>query len=382
MSKRVGIIGFGKRISGIVNHEFKFYPEIEVVAIADIDIEKVKKNVAELEVLDGSKINYYTDAVEMLDNEKLDGVFVGTRCDLHKRFGVEVLKRNIPLFLEKPVVTKIEDYYELKKAVEENEAGGITSFPLRITILLEKVKEIYDSGVLGTLSQIQAYNNVSYGRVYYKDWYRDDSITGGLFLQKSTHDVDYINYVLGKQPVELCAVESKMVFKGDKPAGVKCSECPEYETCCESSKVVEEKIGDVAHGEGCSFAKDTGNQDSGTIIMRYADGMHAVYTQNFVARKQAGRRGMRMIGHKATLEFDWSKDEMLLFHHDEHRVERFVLKAKAGGGHSGGDFALIRDFVALMNGDKSVSSLKDGLQSAYICLKARESAETHTFVTL
>ena len=382
MSKKIGIIGFGKRVSGVVSSEFQFYPELEVVAIADVDLEKAKKTAEELPELDCNKIKFYTEATEMLDNEKLDGVFVGTRCDLHKKFAVEVLKRNIPLFLEKPVVTNMEDYYELKSAVEASTAGGITSFPLRITVLLEKAKEIYDSGVLGTLSQIQAYNNVPYGRVYYKDWYRNDSITGGLFLQKSTHDVDYINYVLGKQPVELCAMESKMVFKGDKPAGVKCSECPEYETCCESSKVVEEKYGDRPHGEGCSFATDTGNQDSGTIIMRYDDGMHAVYTQNFVARKEAGRRGMRMIGFNATLEFDWSKDEVLLFHHDERRVERFIVKANTGGGHSGGDYALLRDFIALMNGDKSVSSLKDGLQSAYVCLKARESAQTHQFVTL
>ena len=172
MSKKIGIIGFGNRASGVLENEQKFFPELEVAAIVDIDLENVKTRIAKNPLLDVEKIKLYTDAVEMLYKEKLDSVFVATRCDLHKTYAIEVLKRNIPLFLEKPVVTTMEDYNELKKAVEENEAGGITSFPLRITVLLQKAKEIYDSGVLGTLSQIQAYNNVPYGRVYYKDWYQ------------------------------------------------------------------------------------------------------------------------------------------------------------------------------------------------------------------
>ena len=228
--KRIGAIGYGFRINYVVEHEFGAFPELEIVAIADVNLDMVKERLDANPVVDAEKINFYENAVEMLEKESLDGVFVGTRCDLHKKFAVEVLKRNIPLFLEKPVVQNMDDYYELKKAVEENTAGGITSFPLRITAILDKVREIYDSGVLGTLSQVQAYNNVNYGRVYYKSWYRDDSITGGLFLQKSTHDIDYINYVLGKSPVEVCAMESKMVYKGDKPANLKCEDCPEYET--------------------------------------------------------------------------------------------------------------------------------------------------------
>ncbi len=382
MSKKIGIIGFGQRASGVMENELKFFPELEVAAIADVDLEKVKARVREIPELCLEKINLYEDAIEMLDKEQLDGVFVATRCDLHAGYAVEVLKRKLPLFLEKPVVTSIEDYSMLKKAVDESEIGGITSFPLRITVLLQKAKEIYDSGVLGTLSQVQAYNNVNYGRVYFKDWYHNDNITGGLFLQKSTHDIDYINYVLGKKPVEVCAMESKMVYKGDKPEKLYCPDCPEYETCYESSKIITERYNERPRGEHCSYAKDTGNHDSATIIMRYDDGMHAVYTQNFVVRKEAGRRGMRMIGQKATMEFDWNKDEVLVFQHEENKVDRYVVKPATGGGHSGGDYALIRDFIALMNGDKSVSSLHEGLSSAYICMKARESAQTHKFITL
>lgn len=380
--KRIGIIGMGGRMLSLILNEFGFFPELQITAVADCDLAGAKKRMELIQSLDMESVHFYEKGEEMLENEQLDGVFVATRCDLHKTYAMEVLKRNIPLFLEKPVVQNETDYYELKQMVDSVSGVGMTSFPLRLTEILQKVKEIYDSGALGTLSQIQAYNNVPYGRVYYKNWYRDERITGGLFLQKATHDLDYINYVLGEQPVEICAMESKTVFRGDKSADLKCEDCPEQDTCYESVKVIREQANEEPNGEYCSYGEDVGNHDSATILMRYQNGMHAVYTQNFVARKEAGKRGMRMIGQKATMEFDWVTNEIKLYPHDENKVEHILVRPQANGGHGGGDYALIRDFVAILNGDISRSSLQDGLQSAYLCLKARESAQKHSFVTL
>ncbi len=378
--KKIGIIGMGGRMLSLIINEFVYFPELQIVAVTDADLAGAKDRLAKADSVDTEKVHFYEKAEDMLSQESLDGVFVATRCDLHKTYAMEVLKRKIPLFLEKPVVTNLSDYYELKEMVEATGGVGVTSFPLRLTSILQRVKEIYDSGTLGTLSQVQAYNNVAYGRVYYKNWYRDESITGGLFLQKATHDLDYINYVLGQQPVEICAMESKMVFKGDKPADLKCEDCPEQETCCESTNMIRNVAKEEPHGEYCSYGRDVGNHDSATILMRYADGLHAVYTQNFVARKRAGKRGMRLIGQKATVEFDWVTNEIQMFWHDEYKIERIMVHPESGGGHGGGDYALVRDFVAILNGDTSCSSLQDGLQSAYLCLKAKESAEKHLFL--
>lgn len=139
------------------------------------------------------------------------------------------------------------------------------------------VREIIESGRIGTLSQVQAYNNVPYGRVYFHDWYRNESETGGLFLQKSTHDFDYINSMLcSLSPISVCAMESKMVFKGDKPAGVACENCSEKDTCPEGPAHLRE-LGADPTGNRCCFAVDTGNQDSGSVIIRYENGLHVVY---------------------------------------------------------------------------------------------------------
>ena len=51
--------------------------------------------------------------------------------------------------------------------------------------------------------------------------------------------------------------------------------------------------------------------------------------------------------------------------------------------HGGGDIRLINNFIGVMLGtETSKTPLEQGLLSAYMCLKAKESAESHTFVTL
>lgn len=375
---RIGVIGFGSRIAHIVNLLAET-GKVELAAIADIDTEAVKKRYQEKRTYEN--VNFYTDAEEMLKKEKLDGVCIGTRCSTHAKYALLVSQYKIPLFLEKPVAINYDDL-KLLKSIEGMDEKTVVSFPLRLSLVCTYVKDIIESGKIGEISQVQAYNNVPYGRGYYHKWYRDDKETGGLFLQKSTHDLDYINYLLGNiKPVAITAMESKQIFKGNKPAGLKCADCDEYKTCSESPINVKKNGDGYSIGEYCCFAVDTGNQDSGSIMVQYENGVHAVYTQNFVARNGAGKRGARVIGYNGTVEFDWVKSRVTIYHHMRNITEEHTFENK--GGHFGGDELLCENFIDVMNGDDvSHSPLSEGILSAEMCLAAEKSAKEQKFVFL
>jgi predicted dehydrogenase len=369
---RIGVIGFGLRIRHLTTELSKLDPECRIAAIADPRIGEIKPS---LPFDYADEIALFEDADELLANTKLDGVVVGTRCNLHAEMALKVLKLNLPLFLEKPVATNYEDLFRLKAGYEASQSPVVVSFPLRYTPLVKLAKEIVDSGKIGTVEHVQAVNNVPYGGVYYHSWYRDDTITGGLFLQKATHDFNYINYLVGLEPTAVCAMKSKQVFRGSKKAGLTCSACDEMETCPESSLHHD-------HGELCCFAEDTGNEDSGSALIRYSSGMHASYSHNFFARRGAGKRGARLLGYKGTLEFDWYTNELKVFMHHEARVETHRLEDEQDG-HGGGDAILLRNFSRVFRGlEPSATPLQDGLLSALLCLRANESADTNTYRTL
>lgn len=374
---RIGIIGFGSRISNIISHATESGRCI-LVAVADKQCDVVSaKHSAEF-----PDVKYYDDAETMLKTEKLDGVFIGTRCNIHTELAVLVAKYNIPMFLEKPVSINEEQLEQLKTIMHMNDKT-VVSFPLRMCKIMRKVKELVDSGVIGQISQVQAYNNVPYGRGYFHKWYRDESITGGLFLQKSTHDLDYINYILGDtaKVKRIAATESKLIFKGDKSANLRCSECEERNECPESDINVVKLDTKNIPGEYCCFAVDTGNHDCGSIFVEYENGLHTVYTQNFVARKAAEKRGARFIGYNGTLEFDFYTEKILIYNHFDDEIKIITIDSSNDGGHFGGDKVLVENFMDIMEGKAvSKSNLREGILSAEMCVMAKKSATEHVFV--
>ena len=377
---RLGIIGYGGRIKDIAQKMEKLDYNCKIVAITDIRNDEIRRELSTEGV--NREIAFYEDANDMLSNSEIDGVCIGTRCSLHAKMAIKVIPRGIPLWLEKPVATNMNDLRMLYNTYNQHsQAHGkvVVSFPLRVTPLLQLVKEIIDSGKIGTVEHVQAVNNVPYGGVYFHDWYRDENETGGLFLQKATHDLDYINYVLGSKPVRICAMVSKQIFKGDRPAGLVCRDCGEQETCPESPENQLNALNDIT-GDFCSFAEDTGNEDSGSTLIEYETGMHVVYSQNFFARKGAAARGAKFFGYKGTVEFDWCTDEVKVHMHNIPRVESYKLGVSRAS-HGGGDEVLMKNFLDMMKGKgvPSVAPMEAGLLSALMCLKARESAKTKTF---
>ncbi|MFP3896136.1 MAG: Gfo/Idh/MocA family protein [Anaerolineales bacterium] len=375
----VGIIGYGRRASHMAHHLNMFDIPYHVAAIADPRAGELQASSDPLL----EETTFYRDADAMLEHSVLDGVMVGTRCHLHSEMACKVAAHDLPLFLEKPVAIRFEQLQALDTAFANVNAPTVVSFPLRLTPIVQKVKEIIEADTIGTVEHVVAFNDVPYGSVYYHRWYRNYDQVGGLFLQKATHDLDYINYLLDQRPVTIAATKAQRVFGGDKPFDLRCVDCEERETCPESPFTLfyQGFEGDKVTWDPdrmCSFSKGIRNQDLGNCIIEYEDEAQASYTQNFFARYDAARRGARLYGYEGTVHFDWYENVVRVHKHRSPTTETITF----GGGmsHFGGDRELCLDFLrAMRDGNPSRSPLSAGILSALTCLWARESAETHRF---
>ncbi len=372
----IGVIGYGGRINHVVKKMIDT-GKVHLSAIMDINNAESKRLYLDEEKY--NDIRYYDDAEEMLEKEKLDGICIGTRCSTHADYAVLAAKYNIPIFLEKPVGICEEDIEKLRGILHLNDKI-VVSFPLRMSRIVTYVKELLDADKIGRIVHVQAYNNVPYGRGYYHKWYRDESITGGLFLQKATHDLDYINYLIGDdRPVRVCAMKSKQIYKGNKPAGLLCENCNETATCPESPQNLAKNENISNLGKWCCFAEDVGNEDSGSALIEYESGMHVAYSQDFIVRNGAGKRGARLIGYKGTIEFDWFDEKITVYKHLENIVETYKFP-NMQSDHFGGDNELVSNFIGVMEGmEKSRATLKEGILSANMCLMCKRSAEEKRF---
>ena len=99
-----------------------------------------------------------------------------------------------------------------------------------------------------------------------------------------------------------------------------------------------------------------------------------------MARKGSARRGIRIIGYNATVEFNFNSKCIDLFYHNEEKHEHIDMTEQCGTSHGGGDMMMMDFYVKMLGGAKSPTPLSLGILSAKLCLAARKSAEENVFV--
>ena len=388
--KRIAVIGCGGRAAPMLQNLLKLDPNLQLAAIADPDEARVRQRLSQLDL---SGVQFYPDQQPLLAQAgDLDGVMICTRCHLHTPLALEWAPTGVPLFLEKPVSIDYQQLAALKQAYRGREETVVVSFPLRVAPVFVKALQIVRSGRLGTICQIQALTNVTYGGHYFGGHYRIYEETGGLWLQKATHDFDYINLLMGCAPTMIAATATQRIFGGDHPFDLQCSKCDETAACMESPENLERRRDggggmqwdainpDVHYDHWCAFSKGIRNQDAGSAIVMYENGAHASYSQNFVVRRGAGRRGATIIGYSGTLEFDFDGNLRVVEHHAD--VEE-NLHISESGSHSGGDDPLLTTFLDVVYGrGPSASPLQAGTLSAEMSLASRQSWHSNSFVKI
>ncbi|MBX3050081.1 MAG: Gfo/Idh/MocA family oxidoreductase [Caldilineaceae bacterium] len=374
----IGIIGYGNRISNMAKRLQVFNIPYQVTAVADPRYQELQATEDEF-LTDAA---FYGSADELLAHSgELDGVMIGTRCLLHTEMACKVVPTGLPLFLEKPVAINFAQVRQLDQAFQNYAAPTVVSFPLRLSPVVQKVKEIIDSGQIGSVENVVAWCNVPYGSGYFRSWHRNFDQNGGLFLQKATHDLDNINYLLGQRPKWISAMNARRVYGGDMPFDLKCQDCHLRETCTESPFVrfhtgfENNEVLYRERGGYCVFSKGFEIEDMGSCLIEYEGGPQVSYTQNFFTRYQASQRGARIYGYKGTIEFDWYRNQVKVFSHVSPTVE--TIDFAGDMPHFGGDRELCYDFLmAMRDGTPTRSPIDAGILSALTCLWAREAARS------
>lgn len=386
---RLGVVGHGGRISGLIKGRLReadpeaIRSEIRVVGIVDPDVENAR---ARLDECDRDDVVFYPTLKKMVSQARLDGVLIGTRCNLHTRYALEALKYDIPLFLEKPVSVTMAQAKALEMASEKTKCPVVVSFPLRVSPIAEMTRKLIDEGAVGKPIHVNAVNYVHYGPGYWSSGYTPYNVTRGMLLQKATHDFDCLAYIMADPIVRVAAMESVgQVYGGTRESGLKCSTCGDQWECPESPQS-RSRVNPGPKGDHpCLFSVDVGSVEEGmleectSVLLEFESGAHGVYSQVFFVPNYAVR-GATISGYNGTVRYDWYKNEIERVRH--HQPFTDFIRATHGGSHFGGDAELARDYIGIIRGriKEPRATLQMGIQSAYTCLAAKESAVRGRFV--
>jgi len=185
---RLAFIGCGGFATNSIFPQIPRVPEIDLVAVCDIVKEKAERNARNF----GAR-RVYTDLHEMLDKEKPDGVFaIGPAPQQHK-LAPEVLKRGIPVYVEKPSANTSAEARELAELAEANGVWGQVGFMKRFADAYTIAKEVVNREEFGPIHVVKC----KFGQGPYPQIWGIDSAKRAFLIGQLVHVFDLIRFFGG-----------------------------------------------------------------------------------------------------------------------------------------------------------------------------------------
>ncbi len=184
---RVAVIGVG----GIGSSHVRNLREMdgaELVAISDLDDEKASGIQDKFDIP-----NRYTDYEEMMDNEDLEAVFICTPPFVHLEPIRAAAERGLPVFVEKPLDSKIERAKEIVDICQKTGIINQMGYHWRFDDGKVEARDL----LLQKGGPIALVQGRWWGGIYHVPWWIQRDKSGGQITEQTTHIFDQARWLGG-----------------------------------------------------------------------------------------------------------------------------------------------------------------------------------------
>ncbi len=404
------IAGFGDRGSTYASMQKLFPDRMKVVAVADLNPNKVKKA---RELYNIPEENCFASAEEMFEKGRLADVCVVSTMDRqHVGHAIPALELGYHVLMEKPISPDIEKCREILEVSKKHpDHHIILCHVLRYTNFYNTLKDIIGSGKIGEVVSICANENVGYwhqAHSFVRGNWRNSDETSPMILQKSCHDMDILTWLVGKKCKSVSSVGGIHLFKKERaPEGSTdycLGGCKIKDECifdAEKIYLTGEKTGLMQGGNWISSVLSVENTVESTYeALRNGPYGRCVYhcDNNVVDHQQTNLlmedgttiqftmcaftedcyRYFKAMGTMGEIEADMKSNvlRVRVFGKGEEVMDLKAMSADLKG-HGGGDSGIVEDFLnMLIDGaepTERTTTLEHSMESHYVALAAEES---------
>lgn len=393
---RLAVVGAGARGSGYAQWTLEHPDRAELVAVADPRGEVRDRIGDEHHLPADARFGDWRDLLDEVAAERLalDGVVICTQDRDHHDPAVAFANAHIDILLEKPISPTEQEVREVVEAVQRGGVAFVVAHVLRYTPYAQALRTIVQSGRLGKITSIEHLEPVGYWHFAHSyvrgNWSRVED-SSSLLMAKSSHDIDWLRYIIGKPFSRVSSFGSLTYFTPENApegAGTRCVDCAAEADCIFSAlKIYLPRVGEFPASvittdqtpEGVAAAIETGPYgrcvyycdndvpDHQVVAMEFADGTTGTFTLAGLSIRT--NRHTRIFGSAATLVGNGETYTITDF--ATGLAETFdPFAGQDVGHHGGGDDAVMDAFVtAIETGDPST-----------IASGPAESLETHLAV--
>lgn len=148
---RIGSVGLGGIWTGVHEPGIRRSPDLELVAICDIDEEKLKAAGEKYGIDEAHRFVDYHDLINCPD---VDAVDICTSNDAHFEIGMAAVEAGKPYDIEKPITMTAEEADILANATKEKGIKNMVCFSYRFKAAARYARDLIAQGKIGKVYHV------------------------------------------------------------------------------------------------------------------------------------------------------------------------------------------------------------------------------------
>ncbi|MGB4660838.1 MAG: Gfo/Idh/MocA family oxidoreductase [Mobilitalea sp.] len=407
---KLALIGAGQR--GMIYAEYAFQSKrAEIVAVVEPD-EARRKAAADKFQIPADK--QFVSAKELYEQGKIaDAIIIASMDRNHYADTMGALELEYDILLEKPISPSPKECMDIQKKANEKECKVIVCHVLRYTAFFAAIKEIIDSKELGKVISIQHNENIGNFHMAHSfvrgNWRRSD-LSSSLIMQKSCHDMDILAWLVGAEAKRISSFGSLKYFKEENApenSSDRCLSCKVADGCRfdarkaylpilgtwpatvlsqdQSEEGVLKAIEAGPYGK-CVYRCDNTVCDNQVVLIEFDNEVTVSFNLSGFTNKIS--RTLKVMCENGEIRGDTDKNVIEVTHFSANAIDAYETKVihteESAGGHGGGDYRLMEDFLTMMetrNG-KSRSSVNKSVESHIMAYAAEEARITGRVISI
>jgi predicted dehydrogenase len=134
-------------------HEFRRFPDVDIVAVCDVFQERVDKAIAATE----GKATGYKDFRRVLDRKDVDAVVIATPPHWHALISIMACQAGKDVYCEKPMCLTVAEAKAMVEAAERYKRITQVGTQIHAGQNFRRVVEIVRSGMLGKITLVRTF---------------------------------------------------------------------------------------------------------------------------------------------------------------------------------------------------------------------------------
>lgn len=196
-AKGIGIIGYGG-FGEFIHKAWNRMESAHVVAVCDADPKRAP----------GGDAAFHPDAPSLMADAKVDIVSIATPPSTHKELAISAMRAGKHVLIEKPLALTEADALEIKKVAQETGRAATVNFVLRYNHIVEMLREIVRSGVLGKPRRCDLRNYAMQETVPEGHWFWNPRVSGGILVEHGVHFFDLASWVIDSRAAATCSMSA------------------------------------------------------------------------------------------------------------------------------------------------------------------------------